>query len=129
MRGSAGKPPAQIPVRLFSVKTHSCRIRRLQNRETNRHAVFLVLEDKALSYEYELDLRKAVTPAAGAAAEPLEPDPRVAHTLTLSFDDFGNAQQSHGATSACIGRRIGRKLRLVFTFHGAAGALFYLAGQ
>ena len=94
LRGSAGKPPAQIPVRLFSVKTHSCRIRRLQNRETNRHAVFLVLEDEALSYEYELDLRKAVTPAAGAAAEPLEPDPRVAHTLTLSFDDFGNAQQS-----------------------------------
>ena len=55
---------------------------------TNRHAVFLVTESEALTYHYELDLRPS------PARTPLEPDPRIAHTLNLSFDELGNVQQS-----------------------------------
>ena len=79
-----GAVPAEIPVRLFSAATHNCHIRRLQPQEDNRHAVFLVTESEALSYQYELDLR----------ITPLQPDPRIAHTLNLSFDELGNVQQS-----------------------------------
>ena len=75
----------EVPVRLFSAITHNCNIRCLQPRGGNRHAVFLVTESEATSYHYELDLR---------AAQPLTPDPRVAHTLNLLFDEFGNVQQS-----------------------------------
>ena len=46
---------------------------------------FLVTESEALTYHYELDLR-------GSA--PLNPDPRIAHTLNLRHDEYGNAQQS-----------------------------------
>ena len=53
-----------------------------------RHAVFLVTESEALTYHYELDLRHAPAPAA------LAPDPRIAHTLNLSFDELGNVLQS-----------------------------------
>ena len=73
------------PVRLFSATTHNCNIRRLQPRGSNRHAVFLVAESEAISYHYELGLR---------GTQPLAPDPRVAHTLNLTYDDMGNVQQS-----------------------------------
>ncbi|MEJ7711918.1 MAG: toxin TcdB middle/C-terminal domain-containing protein [Pyrinomonadaceae bacterium] len=76
--------PRKVPVRLFSAATHNCHIRRIQPRGDNRHAVFLVTESEALNYHYELDLRIA----------PLEADPRVAHTLNLRHDEYGNAQQS-----------------------------------
>ncbi len=87
----AGK---QIPVRLFSTATHNCHIRRLQPKGNNQHAVFLVTESEALSYHYELDLRSVTFPADPGTIEPLKPDPRVAHTLNLSFDEYGNIQQS-----------------------------------
>ena len=45
----------------------------------NRHAVFLVTESEAITYHYELDLR---------AQSP--PDPRIAHTLNLKTDEYGN---------------------------------------
>ncbi len=64
---------------------HNCNIRCLQPKGTNPHAVFLVTEVEAISYNYELDLR---------ATPPLEPDPRIVHTLNLSFDAYGNVQQS-----------------------------------
>ena len=73
-----------IPVRLFSAVTHNCNIRCLQPKGTNPHAVFLVTEVEAISYHYELDLR----------SRPLEPDPRIFHTLNLSFDAYGNVQQA-----------------------------------
>ncbi len=44
----------------------------------------LVTEVEAISYHYELDLR----------SRPLEPDPRIFHTLNLSFDAYGNVQQA-----------------------------------
>jgi RHS repeat-associated protein len=74
-----------VPVRLFSAAMHNCNIRRLQPKGGNAHAVFLVTESEALSYHYELDLR---------SPPPLEPDPRIQHTLNLSFDKYGNIQQS-----------------------------------
>jgi RHS repeat-associated protein len=83
---------AQIPVRLYSAATHNCAIRLLQPRGENPHAVFLVTESEALSYQYDLALPgPSATPAP---AIQLAPDPRVGHTLNLSFDDFGNVQQS-----------------------------------
>lgn len=72
------------PVKLFSTAYHNCHIRRLQPQADNRHAVFLVAESEAITYHYELDLR----------AETLTPDPRIAHTLNLRVDEFGNVLQS-----------------------------------
>lgn len=82
------------PVRLFSTATHNAHIRMLQGRDGNRHAVFLVTESEAMTYHYELDLR---TPD-------IHPDPRIAHTLNLNVDAYGNVLQS----VAAVYRRIGR---------------------
>ena len=75
------------PVRLFSSAYHNCHIRRLQPQAENRHAVFLVTESEAISYHYELDLRQST----------LTPDPRIAHTLNLQIDEYGNVLQSVAA--------------------------------
>ncbi|MCP4308929.1 MAG: hypothetical protein GY788_29475, partial [bacterium] len=72
------------PVKLFSTAYHNCHIRRLQPQATNPHAVFLVTESEAITYHYELDLRP----------ETLTPDPRIAHTLNLQVDDYGNVLQA-----------------------------------
>lgn len=71
-------------VRLYTTAYHNCDIKRLQPRGSNRHAVFLATESEAITYSYELDLRPPVA----------SPDPRIAHTLNLSFDDYGRAQQT-----------------------------------
>lgn len=73
-----------VPVRLLSAASHSCNIRRLQPKAVKAHAVFLVTESEAITYHYELGLRST----------PLEADPRILHTLNLSFDEYGNVQQS-----------------------------------
>lgn len=83
----AGEHPADVPIRLFSAATHNCHIRRLQPQGPNRHAVFLVTESEAVSYHYELDLRQ----------DQLTPDPRIAHTLSLRIDEYGNVLQSVAA--------------------------------
>ncbi|HKG62047.1 MAG TPA: SpvB/TcaC N-terminal domain-containing protein [Pyrinomonadaceae bacterium] len=83
-----------VPVRLFSAATHNCHVRRLQPSGQNRHAVFLVTESEALTYSYELDLRPVTFPGDPQNVPALTPDPRVAHTLNLSIDEFGNVQQS-----------------------------------
>jgi RHS repeat-associated protein len=77
--------PKHIPVRLYSAATHNCNVRCEQSKGGNQHAVFLVTESEAISYHYELDLR---------STQPLKPDPRIAHTLNLSFNQYGNVQQS-----------------------------------
>lgn len=84
----------QIPVRLFSSSTHNCNVRRVQPMGQNRHAVFHVTESEALSYHYELDLRPITFPEDPQNIPSLTPDPRVAHTLNLSTDEFGNVLQS-----------------------------------
>jgi RHS repeat-associated protein len=77
-----------VPVRLFSAGHHNCHIRRVQPRGPNQHAVFLVTESEALTYQYEL--------AIGGTG-PLKPDPRVAHVLNLRFDDYRHPVQSVSA--------------------------------
>ena len=74
----------KLPVRLYTTAYHNCNITRLQPQGNNRHAVFLVTESEAITYNYELDLRQA----------PPSPDPRIAHTLNLRFDEYGRALQS-----------------------------------
>ncbi|MDR3483155.1 MAG: SpvB/TcaC N-terminal domain-containing protein [Burkholderiaceae bacterium] len=77
----------EVPVRLYSTAYHSCSIRMLQPQAANPYAAFLVSESEALTYHYDLDLR----------SPNLQPDPRIAHTLNLSFDDYGNVQQAVAA--------------------------------
>src|SRR5207237_4635732 len=83
-----------LPVKLFSTAYHNCYIRRLQPKANNQHAVFLVAESEAVTYHYELDLTEAK----------VHPDPRVAHTLNLQFDEYANVLQSVAAVYARLGR-------------------------
>ncbi len=76
-----------IPVKLYTTAYHNAHIHRLQPQGTNRHAVFLVTESEAITYHYELDLTQ----------NSLRPDPRIAHTLNLKIDEYGNVQQSVAA--------------------------------
>jgi hypothetical protein len=73
-----------VPVRLFSAACHNCSIQRLQPRDDNQHAVFLVSEAEALTYHYELDLKEKT----------LRPDPRISHSLTLSTNEYGQPLQA-----------------------------------
>ena len=77
--------PKHTPVRLYSAANHNCNIQCLQQRGSNRHAVFLVTESEALTYHYELAI-----PKTGR----LIPDPRISHTINLRHDKYGNPQQS-----------------------------------
>ncbi len=83
----------QQPVKLFSTAYHNCHIRRLQSTDVNRHAVFLVAESEAITYHYELDVRKEQLDKL-KPGEQLKPDPRIAHTLNLQYDEYGNVLQS-----------------------------------
>ena len=56
--------------------------------------MFLVTESEAITYHYELDLR----------AETLTPDPRIAHTLNLQVDEYGNVLQSVAVVYPRLGR-------------------------
>ncbi len=78
------QPARELPVRLYSAATHNCKIKRIQKQSGNKHAVFFVTESEAISYQYELDLRAAR----------LEPDPRIAHSMNLRHDEYGNPQQT-----------------------------------
>lgn len=73
----------QVPTKLFTAAAHNCQIRRIQPRADNQHAVFLVTESEALNYHYELDLRERT----------LQPDPRIAHTLVLNINEYGQPLQ------------------------------------
>ena len=62
----------------YSVTEQNFTIRRLQPKAANRHAVFFSHAREAINCHYE---RKPV-------------DPRIAHSLTLTVDDFGNVTKS-----------------------------------
>lgn len=62
----------------FSAATHNCFIEVLQPKGQNRHAIFVVKESEAITYNYERD------PA----------DPRIAHNLNLKLDEYGNVLES-----------------------------------
>lgn len=85
----AADPPRQSPVRLLSAATHNCRIQMLQRQGNNRHAVFLVTESEAITYQYELPLQEGGQPIIK-----LTLDPRIAHTLNLRHDEQGHPQQA-----------------------------------
>ncbi|MDF0645957.1 MAG: SpvB/TcaC N-terminal domain-containing protein [Nitrospira sp.] len=85
---------AHEPVKLFSTAYHNCHVRRLQPRQGNPHAVFLVTESESITYHYEMDL----------TTDSVTPDPRISHTLKLRIDEFGNVQQTVVAVYPRFGR-------------------------
>ena len=89
--------PEQLPVRLLTTAYHNCHIGVLQPKAQYRHAVFLVAESEAITYHYELDIRET-------AIATLSPDPRIAHTLNLQFDDYANILQSVAIVYPRIGQ-------------------------
>jgi RHS repeat-associated protein len=89
--------PVQRPVKLFSTAYRNCHIRRLQPKDGNRHAVFLVAESEAITYHYELDIRED-------QLAKLNPDPRIAHTLNLRYDEHGNVLQSAAVVYPRLGQ-------------------------
>lgn len=62
----------------FSVGTHNCMIELLQPKGKNKHAVFVVKESEAITYNYERD----------------PDDPRIAHGLNIKLDEYGNVLES-----------------------------------
>ena len=62
----------------FTVAAHNCVIELLQPKGKNKHAVFVVKESEAIIYNYER------TPE----------DPRVAHSLNIRLDEYGNVLES-----------------------------------
>lgn len=62
----------------FSVATYNCVIELLQPRGKNKHAVFVVKESEAITYNYERNAE----------------DPRIAHNLNIKLDEYGNVLES-----------------------------------
>lgn len=62
----------------YNVATHNCVIELLQPKGKNRYAVFIVKASEAITYSYERDTE----------------DPRIAHTLNISLDEYGNILES-----------------------------------
>ncbi|HSI78928.1 MAG TPA: toxin TcdB middle/N-terminal domain-containing protein [Lunatimonas sp.] len=62
----------------FSVATHNCVIELLQPKGKNKHAVFLVKESESITYSYERN----------------PGDPRIAHSLNIKLDEYGNVLES-----------------------------------
>jgi hypothetical protein len=67
----------------YSVATHNCHIKLLQPQNKNRFAVFLPQESEAITFSYERS----------------PDDARIAQTLNLEIDDFGNILK---AADSCI---------------------------
>ena len=84
------------PVKLFSTAYHNCHIRRLQPQAGNRYAVFLVAESEAITYHYELDL----------TTQNVRPDPRIAHSVNLTFDEYANVLQSVAVVYPRLGQHV-----------------------
>lgn len=62
----------------YNVSTHNCVIELLQPKGNNNHAVFIVKESEAITYSYERKID----------------DPRIAHTLNIKLDEYGNVKES-----------------------------------
>ncbi|MEK5203283.1 SpvB/TcaC N-terminal domain-containing protein [Bacillus sp. FSL R10-2789] len=77
---SSGATPEQIKKQLtpYSVAAHSFVIELLQPKGQNKHAVFVVKESEAITYNYERNTE----------------DPRIAHTLNINSDEYGNILES-----------------------------------
>jgi RHS repeat-associated protein len=97
--------------RPYTVTEHNFAVRVLQPRRGNRHGVFFTHPRESLSRHYERTLvpllNGAIVDQATASASPAVEwlaDPRVAHSITLQVDDFGNVLSS---ASIGYGRRYG----------------------
>ncbi|NNV57631.1 insecticidal toxin complex protein [Panacibacter sp. KCS-6] len=62
----------------YTVSTHNCLIELLQPKGKNKFAVFTVKESEAISYSYERNTE----------------DPRIAHSLNIKLDEYGNVLES-----------------------------------
>ncbi len=71
----------------YNVATHTCQIQLLQAQNKNRYAVFIVKESEAISYIYERQPE----------------DPRIAHTLNIKTDQYGNALETVSVVYPRIG--------------------------
>lgn len=76
----AGATPDQIKKQLtpYSATEHNCVIQLLQPKGQNKHAVFVVKESESITYSYERNPE----------------DPRIAHTLNIRVDEYGNVLES-----------------------------------
>ncbi|MEO8173884.1 MAG: SpvB/TcaC N-terminal domain-containing protein, partial [Sediminibacterium sp.] len=83
-----------VPVKLFSTACSNCHIKLLQPKSENPHAVFLTTGSETITYNYELNLRQ----------EEIIIDPRIAHTLNLQTDEFGNVIEAMAVVYPRIGR-------------------------
>ncbi len=93
----------------YAVTERNYDVKRLQARGDNRHSVFLTHAREEVVYNYERTLVPVLggqlVDEATAAANPNVEwllDPRVAHSMTLEVDDFGNVLK---AASIGYGRR------------------------
>jgi RHS repeat-associated protein len=92
--------------RPYSVTESNYTIEVMQPQGPNRYGVFYTHAREAIEYRYERKLYKVVgttltDPNAGPPAKTAA-DPRVAHTVTLNVDPFGNVLES---ASIAYGRR------------------------
>lgn len=62
----------------YSVSIHNCVIELLQPKGRNKHAIFIVKESEAITYSYERNIE----------------DPRIAHSLNIKLDEYGNVLES-----------------------------------
>jgi RHS repeat-associated protein len=62
----------------YNVATHNCVIELLQPKGKNKHAIFIVKENEAITYSYERDIE----------------DPRIAHKLNTKVDEYGNVLEA-----------------------------------
>ena len=62
----------------YSVATHNCVVELLQPKGQNKHAVYIVKESESIAYSYERDVE----------------DPRIAHSLNIKLDAYGNVLES-----------------------------------
>ena len=76
----SGATPAELRRELtpYSAATHNCVIELLQPKGRNQHAVFVVKESEAITYNYERNTE----------------DPRVSHSLNIKLDEYGNVLES-----------------------------------
>lgn len=75
-----GATPEQLQKELtpYSVGTHNCVIEVLQPKGQNKYAIFVVKESEVITYNYERNTE----------------DPRIAHTLNIKLDEYGNVLES-----------------------------------
>jgi len=77
----------------YSVASHNCNIQMLQPVDESPHAVFLVTESEAITYSYERNTA----------------DPRIAHSLNIVIDTYGNILES---AAVVYGRKDGIEAEL-----------------